>query len=155
MHDHPNDIRHQSPGYVSSLDLSALIERRVVTNSVESAEQSVKAAAEQLKAAQVAAKEAEKRQAAAEKAAAKANKEREARAKVFNTEAQRIDAQQQLLSAQQSLMSAINGTHYGNPPIGGSTTFAKHRKALSALAAEFGYKIVLVGDNTRAMIAKL
>lgn len=68
----------------------------------------------------------------------------------------RIGAQQDLLNATRTLLGDLQELLVeGRTHADSRTLYAKHRKELAELAGEYGYKIVLVGDKTRATIVKM
>lgn len=62
----------------------------------------------------------------------------------------RLDYEQALATATHELLQAIR-----NRAGAISTTFAKFRKELNPLAETYGFKLVLVGDKTRAALTAL
>jgi hypothetical protein len=111
----------------------------------------VKAAEEQAAKLLAAAAEAEEK--AAVEAALKAERDAVAAAKLARQ--QQLQQQRELAVATHALLTAIVSLDSGADGVTERETFAQFRKELQPLAKVYGYKIVLVGNKSKATLVNL
>lgn len=88
------------------------------------------------------------------KAEEKAKREAEAARKLEEQRRERLHYDRRLASSTSAMLAEIYSIEYTGGRAQMVECFAEFRDALAPLAAAYGYKLVLVGDKTRAVLTK-